>query len=108
MSAYNDNSRWIYTPKHQMNPLTLAILETTFDAQVNEDIKNIEQEKKEKQFFNRLVLIRTIMFPLEAFITFFLQKDLYYALLFCQKYYWQYLTKKIDVKQLRLALMKSK
>src|SRR6267142_5998701 len=108
MSAnHNRIDGFIYSHK-ELSELDKTLLYTNFDNQITYDLVDIKKEQNEIKLLKRSSLIKTILFPLEYILTYFLMdKEFVRDRITCQKLYWKFLRNKISNNEFKRQLTES-
>lgn len=96
MSAkYNEDDGFFIMKQDVLEPSYVSYIEGIFDYSVQCDIDDITKAQKERKAFSRVCLTKTILFPLELVVSYFvIGKDYTKQLIKQQKLMWDFLRNK--------------
>lgn len=103
MSAkYNEDDGFFIMKEEVLDRSFVSYIEGIFDYSVQCDIDEITKAKNEKKALSKVCLTKTILFPLELIVSYFLiGKDYTKNLIKQQKLMWDFLTNKTPTETLK-------
>lgn len=107
-ARHNERDGFMFVNTTIINPYDEIIITNIFDQQVDDDIKDYEQRKKEIRFIKKACLIKLILTPIQYPLTYFLLgKVLARDVLYCSKLYLIFLRNKLTLEQFKDKLANS-
>lgn len=102
---YDDRSGHTYIPVGTLDAYTETVICDIFDNQTSIEEAEIYMEMQEAKLFRNVCIMKTLLFPVEVVLTRVLVgKQPYKERMAEQKYYWKFLRKRSNIKELKLSL----
>lgn len=106
-ASYENNHGLAYSPYGKLTEYDEAIIGSLFDQDTDEEENMINKSMQEESFMRKVVLIKTILYPIELALTYFiLGKKWTEEKRESQKLYWAFLRKKISYNQFQRSIVR--